>query len=154
MIKEYTACFMATKPILEHLQRLEKTSEFKVDLDKNPTEYRGIILGPLKKEDQITPFEELLENLEKRSKQLGIDSPELVLHTATEIQEASIAEEIVYNNPVKIIIPINIIPIKAHINFKIHTKTTQGVINCLDDYARMRISLIANALGMQLCKIS
>jgi hypothetical protein len=143
----YIAKLSGTENIEFYIENLKSSPAFTFTVKEMGDKISAQISGP-KKTSENESLNDIHEQLSGRAQELGIDAPQLVEHTGLDIFNAQKAEEIVLAGEMQLEAILNTEAASVSVTLYIVLDGHPKVDQCIDQYALLRITWLANTLGM------
>jgi len=143
----YIAKLSGTENIEFYIENLKSSPAFTFTVKEMEDKLSAQISGP-KKTSENESLNDIHEQLSARAQELGIDAPQLVEHTGRDIFNAQKAEEIVLAGKMQLESILNTKADSVSVTLYIVLDGDPKVDECIDQYALLRITWLANTLGM------
>jgi hypothetical protein len=146
--EHYTAKLSGVETIEFYLENLKSNPAFSFTVTKQEDKISVQIIGPRKKlEDEN--LNDIHAQLSNRAQKIGIDFPGLVESTGRDIFNAQKAEEIVLAGKMQLEAVSNTKADSVSVTLYVVLDGDPKVDECIDQYALLRITWLANTLGMK-----
>ena len=143
----YTAKLSGIEKIEFYLENLKSSPAFSFTVIEKDDKISVHISGPQKTPENES-LNDIYEQLSRRTQKLGIDAPQLVKNTGRDIFNAQKAEEIVLAGKMKLEAIPKTEADAVSITLYVLLDGDPKVDECIDQYAFLRITWLANTLGM------
>jgi len=143
----YIAKLSGIETIEFYLENLKSNPAFSFTVTKQEEKISVEITGPRKKSENES-LNDIRAQLSSRAKELGIDSPGLVESTGRHIFNAQKAEEIVLAGEMQLEAMPRTKADSVSVTLYVALEGDPKVDECIDQYALLRITWLANTLGM------
>ena len=143
----YIAKLSGIENIEFYLENLKSSPAFSFTVTEKDDKIYVQISGPQKTSENES-LNDIHEQLSRRTQELGIDSPELVGSTGRDIFSAQKAEEIVIAGKMQLEAMPNTKVDSVSVTLHVVYEGDPKVDECIDQYALLRITWLANTLGM------
>jgi len=143
----YIAKLSGTENIEFYIENLKSSPAFTFTVTEREDKISAQISGP-KKTSENESLNDIHEQLSRRTQELGIDAPQLVENTGRDILNAQKAEEIVLAGKMQLEAMPNTKADSVSVTLHVVYEGDPKVDECIDQYALLRITWLANTLGM------
>jgi hypothetical protein len=144
----YIAKLSGTENIEFYIENLKSSPAFTFTVTEREDKISVQISGP-QKISENERLGDIQAQLSRRADELGIDSPELVENTGRDILDAQKAEEIVLAGGMQLEATPNKKADSVTVTLYVVLDGDPKVDECIDQYALLRITWLASALGMK-----
>ena len=142
----YIAKLSGTEKIEFYLENLKSSPAFSFTVAEKDDKISVQISGPLKTSENES-LNDINEQLSRRAQELGIVAPQLVENTGRDIFNAQKAEEIVLAGKMKLEAMPKTEADAVSVILYVLLDGDPKVDECIDQYAFLRITWLANTLG-------
>ena len=143
----YIAKLSGIETIQFYLKNLKSNPAFSFTVTEKDDKISVQISGPQKTSENES-LNDIHEQLSRRTQELGIDAPRLVGNTGRDIFNAQKAEEIVLAGKMKLEAMPKTKADAVSVTLHVVLDGDPKVDECIDQYALLRITWLANTLGM------